>query len=230
VTVDTRAGRAVLTDIEGTTTSISMVKDSLFPYARRHLPEFVQRHANAPRVRAALDEVQRIAGMALDDDAIVSMLTNWIDEDRKATPLKALQGLIWADGYRSGELQGHVYVDAVDRLRQWHDDGIGLYVYSSGSVEAQKLLFGHTPFGDLTGLFSGFFDTTTGGKLDPLSYRTIAKAIGRPEANILFISDSRPELDAARAAGLATAWIDRDGGRSANDAHPRVSSFAEVNV
>jgi enolase-phosphatase E1 len=221
--------RAVLTDIEGTTTAMAMVKEVLFPYARRHLPDFVRRHGDAAPVRSVLDDVRRTEGASLDDDAIVGVLLRWIDEDRKATPLKRLQGLVWSDGYRSGEIQGHVYPDAVDRLRTWHREGIAMYVYSSGSVEAQKLLFGHTPFGDLTGLFSGFFDTATGPKNDPGSYAAIASAIGYPADSILFLSDSPAELDAARVAQLATRWVDREG-TQVSCTHARVSSFSDVHL
>jgi enolase-phosphatase E1 len=224
---ETRVPRAVLTDIEGTTTAAAMVKDVLFPYARRMLPDFVRRHGDAARVKSLLDDVRRTEGASLDDDAVVRVLIRWIDEDRKATPLKELQGLIWSDGYRSGELHGHVYLDAVERLRAWQKEGIALYVYSSGSVLAQKLLFGHTPFGDLTGLFSGFFDTTTGKKVDPESYVAIARAIGRPPGSILFLSDSPGELDAARVARLATRWVDRDGS-GGSSGHARVSSFSDI--
>jgi enolase-phosphatase E1 len=236
---EARSARAVLTDIEGTTTAVAMVKEVLFPYARRLLPDFVRRRGDAARVRSLLDDVRRTEGVSLDDDAVVRVLIRWIDEDRKVTPLKELQGLIWSEGYRSGELQGHVYPDAVDRLRAWQNEGIALYVYSSGSIEAQKLLFGHTPFGDLTGLFSGFFDTTTGRKIDPGSYVAIASAIGRPPGSILFLSDSPAELDAARVANLATLWVDREkteascGGtsyRGESCGHTRVSNFSEIQL
>jgi enolase-phosphatase E1 len=153
-----------------------------------------------------------------------------MDEDRKATPLKTLQGWIWRDGYVTGELRGHVYDDAVAALRAWHARGIALFVYSSGSVAAQRLLFGHTPFGDLTPLFSGYFDTTVGGKLEPRSYEAIARAIELSPRDILFLSDHKGELDAARAAGLATLWVDREAAEQtpAVGPHLRVTTFADV--
>ncbi|MCB1728275.1 MAG: acireductone synthase, partial [Gammaproteobacteria bacterium] len=136
--------QAILTDIEGTTSSISFVKDVLFPYAREHMRDFVQTHADEVPVRQALDDVDNAVGHLLNTEDAIDQLIMWIDQDRKITPLKALQGLIWEAGYRDGDFHGHVYPDAVDRLRRWQADGLRLYVYSSGSVYAQKLLFGHT--------------------------------------------------------------------------------------
>jgi len=156
--------RAIVTDIEGTTSSIDFVKDVLFPYAREKLPAFVETHADQPEVQHWLHEAAREAGLvSASRQEIIDLLTRWIDEDRKATPLKALQGLIWADGYASGEFKGHVYPEVAENLQKWKKQGIHLYVYSSGSVTAQKLLFGHSEAGDLTPLFSGYFDTEIGG-------------------------------------------------------------------
>ncbi|MGK4008881.1 acireductone synthase [Sorangium sp. So ce1036] len=219
--------RAVVTDIEGTTSSIAFVKEVLFPYARRHLAAFVASRSGDPEVRRHLDEARALAGeVGPGDDALVALLLRWIDEDRKATPLKALQGLIWADGYARGELTGHVHPDAAAALRAWHARGLRLYVYSSGSVAAQKLLFGHTAHGDLTPLFSGYFDTTTGPKTEPRSYRLIAQALDLPPADILFLSDSVAELDAARGAGLRTACLDRGEAPIApGHGHPTFQSF-----
>jgi enolase-phosphatase E1 len=229
--------RAVLTDIEGTTTRLALVRDVLFPFARRRLADFVREHRDDPAVAGVLADVRRLEGRSgSDDDAGrdvadgVDVLLRWIDEDRKATPLKTLQGLIWAEGYASGELQGHVYDDTVAALRAWRERGIALYVYSSGSIAAQKLLFGHTQVGDLTGLFSGFFDTTIGGKLASSSYTAIAKAVETAPADILFLSDHAGELDAARQAGLRTTWIDRDGAPPPSGPHPRCTSFAEIGL
>lgn len=222
--------RAIVTDIEGTTTSIAFVKEVLFPFARKHLPAFVKAHAADPEVRACLDGARDLAGdRSLSDDAVIDVLIGWIDEDRKATPLKTLQGLIWADGYASGELKSHVYDDAAEHLRAWHAAGHALFVFSSGSIAAQKLLFGHTSAGDLTGCFSGWFDTTTGPKLEAASYVKIAAAIGRPPGEVLFLSDHAGELDAAAAAGMHTACLDRGEVVIPPDLrHPRYRSFAEI--
>ncbi len=202
---------AILTDIEGTTSSIAFVKDVLFPYAARHLSEFVRSHAGEPEVRAQLAAVGEICGETLEDAQVVEVLLQWIKDDRKLTPLKALQGMIWEAGYRNGDLYGHVYADAERKLREWRGLGISLYVYSSGSVHAQKLLFGHTEFGDLTPLFSGYFDTHVGAKQEPESYRKIAGQIGLPPESILFLSDMAGELDAAAAAGMKTCQLLREG-------------------
>ncbi|HEY8553255.1 MAG TPA: acireductone synthase [Burkholderiales bacterium] len=219
--------RAVLTDIEGTTSSLSFVKDVLFPYSREHLPAFVREHANDPEVRPLLDDARREAG-ASDDEALIRALLEWIDADRKITALKALQGLIWEAGYRSGELRGHVYEDAHAALVRWRERGLRLYVFSSGSVKAQQLLFGHTPKGDLRPLFDGYFDTTTGAKKDPVAYRRIAEAIGFAPAEVLFLSDVKDELDAARAAGMSTCWVVRDGSPPERADHPIARRFDEI--
>ncbi|AJP71734.1 acireductone synthase [Sphingomonas hengshuiensis] len=204
--------RAILLDIEGTTTSIAFVAETLFPFARKHLVEFVC--AN-PEVSAPI--LAEVPG----DDKVATLL-GWIDEDRKATPLKTLQGLIWEAGYASGELAGHVYPDTPDALQRWHAAGIAIHIYSSGSVAAQKLLFGHSVAGDLTRFLGGYFDTTTGPKREADSYARIAAALSLPPSAILFVSDIQPEVDAARAAGLQALLIDRDG--TGGDVH----SLAQV--
>jgi enolase-phosphatase E1 len=223
--------KAVLTDIEGTTSSLSFVKDVLFPYARAHLDAFVRGHAQDPRVKPQLDVVRREAGdPALTLDGVIERLIAWIDEDRKITPLKALQGMIWESGYHNGDFQGHIYADAEQALRDWRARGLALYVYSSGSAQAQKLLFAHTGFGDLTPLFDGYFDTTVGGKLDTGSYRAIAAAIGVAPEEILFLSDVRAELDAASGAGCRTVWLVREDALDPQAAHPQVRDFREIGL
>ncbi|MFL6591168.1 MAG: acireductone synthase [Luteimonas sp.] len=223
----------ILTDIEGTTSSIAFVKDVLFPYARREFPRFVREHGRDPEVRRWLDAVATEAGGICNDDVVVETLQGWIDQDRKHTALKALQGLVWRDGYARGDFHGHVYPDAAAALRAWHERGVRLAVFSSGSVAAQKLLFGHSDAGDLASLFSAFFDTQVGDKRDPESYRRIALALGQAPAEVLFLSDIVEELDAAREAGMRTLLLDRRDDypqprRDAAAGHPRVESFAEV--
>lgn len=200
--------RAILTDIEGTTSSIDFVIETLFPYARKHLAAYVAAHP------------ETIANVPGDDP--VATLIGWMDADAKETPLKSLQGLIWTDGYADGALRGHVYPDAVSALKRWHADGRKLYVFSSGSVTAQKLLFRHSISGDLTPLFSGYFDTTMGAKREVASYAKIADAVELPASNILFLSDTAAEVAAARAAGLQALLIDRAG--NAGD----IASFQEI--
>jgi enolase-phosphatase E1 len=175
-------------------------------------------------------DARSLAGRDLDDAELAAELRAWIDRDSKATPLKALQGLIWEEGYRRGAFSGHVYPDAARRLRAWKDLGIALYVYSSGSVHAQRLLFAHTGEGDLTPLFSGYFDTTVGHKREPASYRAIAAAIGLAPGEILFLSDIHEELDAARAAGMQTAWLVREGALDPDAEHPQARDFEGIAV
>ncbi|TAM47090.1 MAG: acireductone synthase [Gammaproteobacteria bacterium] len=218
---------AILTDIEGTTSSLSFVKEVLFPYSRARMADFIHAHATEPTVRTQLDEVGRAAGRPLTDDEAAAQLITWIDEDRKITPLKALQGMIWEAGYRHGDFLGHVYDDAVRQMRVWKDRGLELYVFSSGSVLAQKLLFRHTAFGDLLPLFTGHFDTAIGNKRETAAYTAIARQIGLPSTEILFLSDVREELDAARDAGMQTTQVLREGVIPATD-HPQVRSFSEI--
>ena len=228
--------RAILTDIEGTTSSISFVKDVLFPYARRALPGFVAERRDDPEVRRWLDVVATEHGSICSDDVIVETLQGWIEQDRKHTALKALQGMIWQAGYEDADFTAHIYPDAAPALREWHASGLPLYVYSSGSVPAQKLFFGHSDAGDLTPLISGWFDTEVGGKREATSYARIATEIGLDPADLLFLSDIVEELDAARDAGLQTVLVDRledypqprEG--DAAHGHARVTSFADVTL
>jgi enolase-phosphatase E1 len=180
--------KAILVDIEGTTTSLSFVHQTLFPYARARMPAWVSAHGG---------DLEKLIG--------------WMDADAKETELKDIQGKIWAEGYAAGELKGQVYPDAAQGLRRWHDMGITLAVFSSGSVPAQKLIFGHSDQGDLAPLFSGWFDTTTGPKREAGSYRTIAAALGHAPQGILFLSDIVQETDAAKAVGMRALLIDREG-------------------
>eukprot|EP00668_Euglena_longa_P012079 GGOE01014506.1.p1 GENE.GGOE01014506.1~~GGOE01014506.1.p1 ORF type:complete len:569 (-),score=161.11 GGOE01014506.1:310-1800(-) len=212
----------LLLDIEGTTTKMSFVYEELFPYARRHCQEFLEQYWEKPELQSVLDlmrveathDVQHpeqfprarlILGPQTKEEGVASVLhaLEWqMDMDRKATGLKALQGLIWADGYRSGELQGHVYQDAFSALCWWKENGVQVYVHSSGSIAAQKLLFRHTPYGNLLPLLAGHFDMASGPKDLPASYEAIAKQIGVPPGDIVFLTDSEKELVAAREAGI----------------------------
>jgi enolase-phosphatase E1 len=226
--------RAIVTDIEGTTSSIAFVKDVLFPYAARAIPHYLREHRDDNAVRDILDAVSAEAQLPRADvDALSAQLLAWIDADHKFTPLKTLQGLVWRAGYESGAYRAHIYADAAAQLQAWHARGIPLYVYSSGSIAAQKLFFAHSEAGDLTPLFRGYFDTTTGPKRDSASYRRIADDIGAPPAQILFLSDIGAELDAAAAAGLRTCWLQRPQDHTAADRggeHPRARSFADIDI
>ncbi|MDP3856268.1 MAG: acireductone synthase [Stagnimonas sp.] len=222
--------RAVLTDIEGTTSSIDFVHQTLFPYAKAHLRSFLRAQARRPEVAVHVHAVAAAEGRQLTLEDAADVLERWIAEDRKATPLKALQGMVWAQGYAAGELKGHVYPDAPEYLRRWHGQGLRLYVYSSGSVEAQQLIFGHTDYGDLTPLFTGYFDTLMGGKREVASYRNILAQIGLPADEVLFLSDIGEELDAAREAGLATVQLLRDAKAKPFPQHPAARDFSEVQL
>lgn len=205
----------ILTDIEGTTTSISFVSDELFPYFREHINELLTLKDH-PVVAGAFAETVHLAqeqdGETLvNDEQILAKLNQWSIEDRKITPLKTLQGILWDTGYKTGKLKGHVYADVAEKLKEWQDHGIGLGVFSSGSITAQKLIFGYSIDGDLTPRFSAYFDTTTGGKREAETYPKIAKALNIPANEILFLSDIVEELEAANSAGFQTIQLVRPG-------------------
>ncbi|MFD2190915.1 acireductone synthase [Pistricoccus aurantiacus] len=222
--------RAVVTDIEGTTGSIRFVHEVLFPYAKRHLADFLRQRQEDVEVARQIAATRQLAQEPAADLArVIEILEGWIAEDRKATPLKALQGMVWAKGYRNGDFTGHVYPDAFDALARWHAQGIALYVFSSGSVQAQQLLFGHSDMGNLTPLFEGYFDTTIGPKKETASYRCIVEALRREAAEVLFLSDVVEELDAAKAAGLHTLQLAREPGMTTG-VHPVVASFEEIDL
>lgn len=225
--------RVVLTDIEGTTSPIAFVKEVLYPLAHDRLPGFIRDEADDPAVRGWLRDAAREGGLPddADDAAIVAVLRRWITEDRKATPLKALQGRIWARAWETGEVRSPIYPDAATALRRWHAAGYRLAVYSSGSVPAQQRFFGHSDHGDLAALFSAWFDTTTGPKRDPASYLRIAGALEVSPGAVCFLSDVVEELDAAASVGMRTAWVVRPADTPAPDGptrHPVVTTFDEV--
>ncbi|MDQ1212151.1 acireductone synthase [Pantoea anthophila] len=221
--------RAIVTDIEGTTSDIRFVHNILFPYARQHLADFLREHQHQPEVAAALQSVREEAGQPQADlAAVIAILFDFMDQDRKSTGLKALQGMIWRDGYLNGSFTGHLYADVLPALRRWQAQGIELYVYSSGSVAAQKLLFGYSDEGDITDIFSGYFDTHVGAKREVTAYRTIAAEIGQPAEQLLFLSDIRQELDAAAEAGWQTIQLLR-GEADSESRHRQVTDFSQIN-
>ena len=222
--------KAIVTDIEGTTSSLSFVKDMLFPYARKNIGNYIRRHAGESKIASLINDVRAQAGEDLDLEGVIEQLEQWIDDDKKITTLKTLQGLLWEAGYQKGDFQGHIYDDAKQKLESWHQHGISLYVYSSGSVHAQKLLFGFTAYGDLNPLFDGYFDTHIGAKVEPDSYRNIIEAIGVDAGEILFLSDIEAELDAAREAGMKTCWLVRDGELDNSVSHHQVSDFNAIQL
>jgi enolase-phosphatase E1 len=239
-------GRGILLDVEGTTSSISFVYDVLFPFARRHVGDFLARRAGDPAVRAvaAQLEAQASGGQAaadhladlanLADPAIATRAAlaalQLMDRDAKVTPLKELQGMIWKGGFDSGELVAHVFEDVPPALAHWADSGLDVRIYSSGSIDAQRLFFAHTAAGDLTPHLRGHYDTTTGPKREAASYRAIAADMGLEPQEILFVSDVGAELDAAREAGMATALAVRPGNRDPGGRleHESLTSFADI--
>ena len=223
--------QAILTDIEGTTTSLSFVKDVLFPYAYERMQSFVVENRTNPAVAKLIDDVRyEVNNPVLSLSGAIEQLKQWIRDDKKITPLKAIQGLMWQQGYASGDFTGHVYPDAVAGLQAWHAQGLQLYVYSSGSVQAQQLLFGYSDAGDLTPLFSGYFDTQVGHKREIGAYQHIAQAIGIAPEHILFLSDIREELDAAQQAGMQTCALVRENQATEGLQHPWVENFAQIDL
>jgi enolase-phosphatase E1 len=226
--------RAVLLDIEGTTTPIAFVHDVLFPFARARLPEYLTVHAGSADVaevgrRLAAEHAADVArgeqppplvtreGTA-SPASLAAYASSLMDLDRKSPGLKLLQGLIWEDGYRAGYLRGQVFADVSGAIRRWHGAGIDVAIYSSGSELAQRLLFQSTEHGDLAPLIKAFFDTAVGAKIESPSYARIASALGRKPAEILFVSDVATELTAAREAGLAVVLSIRPGNPEQADA------------
>ncbi|ALA23990.1 haloacid dehalogenase [Piscirickettsia salmonis] len=217
--------KAILTDIEGTITRISFVKDVLFPYAEKQLPEFIHCFCETPEVFAQLDAVKNeINNQQATIAQLIDTLLAWIREDKKITALKQLQGMIWEKGYQQGDFTGHLYSDAVEFIREQCKRNIPVYVYSSGSVKAQKLLFSYSDFGDILELFSGFYDTKIGGKKEMKSYQNIIEELNIQAENVLFLSDIAAELDAAKQAGLKTCQLVRDNQKPSKH-HPWVNNF-----
>ncbi|MFP1910375.1 acireductone synthase [Lonsdalea quercina] len=222
--------KAIVTDIEGTTSDIRFVHNVLFPYARARLAQVVAQAGDRPDVAEALAALRIELGQPeASEKELVDALARFMDQDRKSTALKTLQGIIWRTGYQQGDFHGHIYDDVTPQLHAWLEQGIKLYVYSSGSVEAQQLLFGHSDVGDLRPLFSGYFDTHVGAKREVTSYRNIADVIALPAAEILFLSDIHQELDAARSAGWQTCQLLR-GEADPHSDHPQVSRFDHIDV
>ncbi len=231
---------ALLLDVEGTTTPLEFVHDVLFPFARTHLAAFLEAHAQDEGLRADLAALRAEhareatdAGAPPWDEATLAAALRYVywlmDRDRKSTGLKALQGRIWEQGYRAGALRGAVYDDVRPALERWHAHGRDVAIFSSGSVLAQRLLFGHSSAGDLLPLLRAHFDTGTGAKVEPASYARIAAALGHAPADVLFVSDVERELDAARAAGLATALCVRPGRPLADGtAHAPIATFDDL--
>jgi enolase-phosphatase E1 len=218
--------QAVLCDIEGTTSSLTFVHDVLFPLSYDKMDDFIKQNWNSDLIRQEIEQIN-----LEDPDEVIRTLRSWIKEDRKAGPLKSIQGKIWKDAFESGKIRGHVYPDVAPNFQKWRDSKIQISIFSSGSIEAQKLLFHYSEAGDLRQYISSYFDTTTGPKRDSASYKKIASELSLPAANILFLSDVQSELDAARNAGLQTTQLLREAATPKNfSKHPIVSSFDEIKM
>lgn len=222
---------AIVLDIEGTTTDIAFVKNTLFPYAEERLGAFMAELAPTPEGQAIVNQVRAEVGNAdLSVDDCIDQLLAWARADQKVTPLKAVQGMIWEEGYRTKAYYSHVYADAAAHIQEWHRRGVPLHIYSSGSIAAQKLLFTHTTVGDLTPCFSGYFDTTTGPKVEAGSYQKIAESLGMSPTTLLFVSDHPGELAAAQEAGWQVCAVQRPGTPDFESDLPVVRHFGELLV
>lgn len=242
--------KALIVDIEGTTTPIGFVKETLFPYAEENVESFLTKRYDDEETQQDIKALQELAAKEKADgvegvveipkegskeDIIKAVVDNvkWqMDEDRKTTALKQLQGHIWREGYKTGQIKAELFEDVGPALQQIVEEGVNVYVYSSGSVEAQKLLFGNTEEGDLLELFTDFFDTTIGNKKDSGSYKKIVEKIGVSPEEILFLTDTPEEATAASKAGLRSALVARDGNEELTEEHFQnflvIESFGEL--
>lgn len=225
--------KAILMDIEGTTTSISFVHDVLFPYAKSHLSVFVQNNINDDKVKSCLEHtketVNKEESRDINDDETITTLLHWIDTDRKHPALKTLQGFIWKNGYESCDYTAHVYDDVLPCMKKWSESGIIMAIYSSGSITAQKLLFKYTNDGDLTPFISNYFDLSIGRKQSPDSYANIVQSLNMDAKEILFLSDTVEELDAAKSINIKTTQLVRPGTNPCKN-HPTVKDFTEIDL
>jgi len=232
--------KAILLDIEGTTTPIDFVHQTLFPFARRRMAEFVEENFSALGDEIKRLKVEHEEDYAEEfyvkefDETVPASIANYliflIDEDRKSTALKSIQGKIWQAGYEAGELKSEVFPDVPRAFARWREQGKTIAIYSSGSVLAQKLIFRYSNGGDLRTFIADYFDTNVGGKKDAASYRNIATALNFPVDEILFVSDVEAELKAAKAAGMETILSIREGNAplDSKTTHQSVKSFDEI--
>lgn len=223
----TFSGRMILLDIEGTVSPLAFVHEVMFPYARERAGAYLAAHWSAA-VIAQLAQDAGVTAFATPAEAEAAV-HRLMDADAKVSGLKQLQGLIWEEGFKNGELCSSLFDDVPTALLEWRRMELGIRIYSSGSVHAQRLFFAHTQSGDLTVHLSGYYDTTTGSKKESTSYTTIATDCGLTPERILFVSDVVEELNAARNAGMLTALAVRPGNKPAppND-HPAITSLSEI--
>lgn len=229
--------KAILLDIEGTTTPIDFVHKTLFPFAKERIGKYVAEHFDALRAEidqlvdeAAHDKTYTVPVDPTEPGSVSAYLEHLIDRDRKSTPLKSIQGKIWQQGYESGELRSVVFEDVPSAFERWKAAGKKIAIYSSGSVLAQRSIFTYSDHGDLTAFITDYFDTHVGHKRETKSYQTIAAEMGHDEVDVLFISDISEELDAARQAGMQSALSIREGNAplESDPQHRIIMSFDEV--
>lgn len=228
-------GSGILLDVEGTTSAVSYVYDVMFPFAKSGMSSYLDRHWASPALADVRKQVATDSGQpAAEEDRAVfeSVIIGFMDADVKATGLKQLQGLIWESGFHNGELVAHVFDDVAPALHRWQQQGVDLRIYSSGSVHAQQLFFGHTTAGDLLHFFTGHYDTKIGGKREAESYTRVANHWGLAPGEILFLSDVVAELDAAKSAGMQAGLCIRPGNSEVDPGHghEEVQSLAEVTI
>ena len=239
------SGRGILLDIEGTTSAVSFVYDVMFPFVRRQLNQYLCANWDSAALNEVCDLIAKDAGygsfvawcgneteISKRQQLLRAEVLRLMEGDVKATGLKALQGLIWRSGFESGEMRAHIYDDVLPAIQAWNDTGCDVRIFSSGSIAAQKLFFGHTVVGNILHLFREHYDTTTGPKKEAASYQAIAKDFGLPPAQILFLSDVPDELEAARTAGLQTGLCKRPGNAkvAAGHGHPEVTLFDQIEL
>lgn len=233
----------ILLDIEGTTSSIDFVHEVMFPFARKRVPDFVTSNWDSDDLNGCIELLANDLGKSsveswlsgdteTNQQTVIDAVTDMIDNDVKATGLKQLQGIIWKSGFHSGEMVAHLYDDSAPAIKEWKKQGLDLRIYSSGSIAAQKLFFGHSVAGDLLNLFSAHYDTTTGPKKEAESYRKIAADVGVDANQIVFVSDVPAELDAAAEAGLQTVLSIRPGNAAVEnvDDYQAIQSFASLQI
>lgn len=222
--------RALLLDIEGTTTPVNFVYEKLFPYAAAHLEQFLKtslEESDRKQLRKEYEQ-ETASDLPLLSDPPFEYLRWLMHLDRKSRGLKSIQGKIWKSGYENGELRGELFPDVPKAFEKWLEARLGIYIYSSGSVPAQRLIFNHSVFGDLTPFISGYFDTAVGPKRASSSYETIAKLIGLEPRQMLFVSDIAEELTAAQEAGFAVLLSVRPGNKEQAGEWSRIQSFDEI--
>lgn len=226
--------KTILTDIEGTTSSINFVHDILFPYAYDKMADFLAKNWHNPKVKKSVLQVATLENLSdYSYEEISDILKQWIKSDRKVIPLKDIQGIIWEEGYKNGDYRAHIYEDAYKMLSLWHSQNIPIYIYSSGSIYAQKLFFGYSEYGDLLNLFSGFFDTNIGQKKVSQSYENIASSLQIKPEEIIFLSDIEAEINSALSVGMSTVWVIRDEilfnhKKQTNSPHQIVNNFEQI--